>query len=77
MAEQAANPFAPQLEAFLLPRLKQGQRVCVGLSGGRDSVVLLHALSRLAPSLGVPMILSAVHVHHGISHNADAWLIFA
>ena len=76
MAEQAANPFAPQLEAFLLPRLKQGQRVCVGLSGGRDSVVLLHALSRLAPSLGVPMILSAVHVHHGISHNADAWADF-
>lgn len=76
MAEQAANPFAPQLEAFLLPRLKQGQRVCVGLSGGRDSVVLLHALSRLAPSLGVPLILSAVHVHHGISPNADAWADF-
>ncbi|MBP6654455.1 MAG: tRNA lysidine(34) synthetase TilS [Propionivibrio sp.] len=76
MAEQAANPFAAQLEAFLRPRLKHGARVCVGLSGGRDSVVLLHALSRLAPSLGVPMILSAVHVHHGISHNADAWADF-
>ena len=76
MAEQAANPFAPQLEAFFVSRLKHGARVCVGLSGGRDSVVLLHALSHLAQSFGAPMILSAVHVHHGISPNADAWADF-
>lgn len=72
----AANPFANPLKAFFAPRLAQGGRVCVGLSGGRDSVVLLHALSRLASSFGVPMILSAVHVHHGISANADAWADF-
>lgn len=77
MAEPTqANPFAPQLTTFLLPRLKQGARLCVGLSGGRDSVVLLHALSQLAPSFEVPVTLSAVHVHHGLSPNAHAWAEF-
>lgn len=72
----AAHSFASELEAFLLPRLKQGDRLCVGVSGGRDSVVLLHALSRLAPSFEVPIRLSAVHVYHGLSPNADAWADF-
>jgi len=46
-------------------------RVCVGLSGGCDSVVLLHALAGLARSLRLD--LRAVHVHHGLSANADQW----
>jgi tRNA(Ile)-lysidine synthase len=45
-----------------------GRRVAVGLSGGIDSVVLLHLLARSRPGS-----LSAVHVHHGLSPNADAW----
>lgn len=51
-----------------LPRL-EGKRVAVGLSGGVDSVVLLHSLSRYLP-------LRAVHVHHGLSPNADSWARF-
>lgn len=51
-----------------LPGLR-GKRVAVGLSGGVDSVVLLHALSRHLP-------VRAVHVHHGLSPNADAWARF-
>src|SRR5690348_10777764 len=47
----------------------EGRSVAVGLSGGVDSVVLLHALSRYLP-------LRAVHVHHGLSRNADAWTRF-
>ena len=43
--------------------------IAVGLSGGVDSVVLLHKLRNLP---GV----SAVHVHHGLSPNADAWVAF-
>lgn len=44
-------------------------RIAVGLSGGVDSVVLLHKLHE------VPGI-SAIHVHHGLSKNADAWAAF-
>jgi tRNA(Ile)-lysidine synthase len=54
----------------------QNSRLCVALSGGRDSLVLLHALSGLITSADLPVILSAVHVHHGISPNADAWAGF-
>ena len=49
-------------------------RLAVALSGGRDSMVLLDALARLAPDMG--FALSAVHVHHGLSANADAWAAF-
>ena len=44
------------------------KRIAVGLSGGVDSVVLLHQLK----GRGV----SAIHVHHGLSPNADAWAEF-
>jgi tRNA(Ile)-lysidine synthetase-like protein len=45
------------------------ERVAVGLSGGVDSVVLLHQLKD-RPAV------SAIHVHHGLSPNADAWAAF-
>ena len=44
-------------------------RVAVGLSGGVDSVVLLHLLSKNTA-------VTAIHVHHGLSPNADAWAAF-
>lgn len=62
--------FAARLEFGIL----SGRRVCVGLSGGRDSVVLLHALSGLRDSLSFD--LSAIHVHHGLSPHADRWTAF-
>ncbi len=52
----------------------RGKRVAVGLSGGLDSVVLLHVLHGLAPKLGYK--LSAIHVNHGLSPNADDWQKF-
>lgn len=58
--------------AFLSARLSPGERLWVGLSGGCDSVVLLHLLN----GLGVGDRLSAIHVHHGLSPNADAWAEF-
>jgi tRNA(Ile)-lysidine synthase len=60
------------LRAFLAERTKPADRICVGLSGGCDSVVLLHLLSRLE----IGSRLSAIHVHHGLSPNADAWTAF-
>lgn len=56
----------------MLPR----QHVVVGLSGGIDSVSLLHALSRQINAGSRPFALSALHVHHGISPHADQWEVF-
>lgn len=58
--------------AFLAARLAPGEPVSIGLSGGCDSVVLLHlvaGLQRTGP-------LQAIHVHHGLSPHADAWADF-
>lgn len=57
---------------FLAAHLTGSEALCVGLSGGCDSVVLLHILSQL----GGGHCLSAVHVHHGLSPNADRWVGF-
>ncbi len=48
-------------------------RVRVALSGGRDSIVLLHALHE-ARRDDTSWALQAHHVHHGLSLNADAWV---
>ena len=46
--------------------------VAVAYSGGRDSTALLHATLHAAAGLGVSVV--ALHVHHGLSDQADAWL---
>ena len=57
-----------------VPLLPSGSFILIGLSGGVDSVVLLHLLYLLAPRFSWQ--LSALHVHHGISPNADVWAEF-
>lgn len=57
--------------AVFLRRCPPGPRLCVGYSGGLDSSVLLHMLAGLRAEFGYH--LSAVHVHHGLSEEADAW----
>ena len=47
-------------------------RIAVAYSGGRDSTALLHATLAAAAAQGINVI--ALHVHHGLSPNADAWL---
>jgi tRNA(Ile)-lysidine synthase len=49
-----------------------GMAVAVAYSGGRDSTALLHATLRAAMALGLQV--HALHVHHGLSRHADAWL---
>ena len=58
----------------LQPKLPAGSSIVLGLSGGVDSVVLLHLLSQLSERYS--WRLSAMHVHHGISPQADAWVAF-
>ena len=57
--------------ACLARHARPGDAVTVGISGGLDSTVLLHATSRLAGDARLDV--SALHVHHGLSPNADAW----
>jgi tRNA(Ile)-lysidine synthase len=57
---------------MLAARVAPGTPLSVGLSGGCDSVVLLHLLSRL----GWAGPLQAIHVHHGLSPKADDWVVF-
>lgn len=59
------------VKACLLLRAKPQQAVAVGFSGGLDSTVLLHAATRVA--VAADFDLTALHVHHGLSQNADAW----
>jgi tRNA(Ile)-lysidine synthase len=58
---------------FSLSDLGDHRHFLVGFSGGLDSTVLLHQLVALRaenPALSI----RAVHVHHGLSAHADAWL---
>lgn len=60
---QAAFPDSPNHTVFE-----------VGLSGGLDSVVLLHLLHRMREFRHFD--LRTVHVNHGLSTNADTWAKF-
>jgi tRNA(Ile)-lysidine synthase len=62
------------LAAALKQHVPPGASFALALSGGIDSMVLLDGVCELAA--GHPLRLSAVHVHHGISPNADAWAAF-
>jgi tRNA(Ile)-lysidine synthase len=53
---------------------KKMKSMTVALSGGVDSVVLLHLLHQLQKIQN--FTLKASHVHHGLSKNADKWVKF-
>ncbi|GHL31507.1 hypothetical protein ECZU26_23320 [Escherichia coli] len=54
-------------------QLLTSRQILVAFSGGLDSTVLLHQLVQWrAENPGVT--LRAIHVHHGLSANADAWV---
>ena len=72
----ASSTVVDVLREFLASRVDGKRRVCVALSGGLDSVVLLHASCALMTTARLPIELSAIHVHHGLSPNAEAWSAF-
>lgn len=47
--------------------------IAVALSGGRDSVALLHATRAAVAASAMPVPVVALHVHHGLQPEADAW----
>lgn len=55
--------------------LKGKCKFTIGLSGGLDSVVLLHLFAQLKQK--VPIKVEALHINHGISINADDWEKFS
>ena len=61
------------LAAALESQVEPGARLAVALSGGVDSMVLLDGVCTFAQH---GLRLSAIHVHHGLSPNADAWADF-
>ena len=54
------------------PTLKPGDAVAVAFSGGLDSTALLLATARQAVALHLRVL--ALHVHHGLQPEADAWV---
>ncbi|GGW51256.1 tRNA lysidine(34) synthetase TilS [Alishewanella tabrizica] len=49
-------------------------RLVLAYSGGLDSQVLLHILAPICHDMAIALF--AVHVHHGLNRQADAWATF-
>ncbi|WP_279387496.1 ATP-binding protein, partial [Paraburkholderia kirstenboschensis] len=69
-SESPADRLVLEAVGVALAALPSNARIAVAFSGGVDSSVLLDAAVRVA---GASRCL-ALHVHHGLSANADAWL---
>ncbi|MDP2152429.1 MAG: tRNA lysidine(34) synthetase TilS [Methylotenera sp.] len=74
------HPVLSKLHSFFTQHLfadenslasSPASKLLLALSGGLDSSALLHLLVALKPLLRLE--LHALHVHHGLSPNADAW----
>lgn len=65
--------LAALIDAHFAPGVPR--RWCVALSAGLDSTVLLHAMSQVIPELEPRgrHRLRALHVHHGLYPDAEAW----
>lgn len=70
----SSKPVLYTVAASLVRHVPVHARLTLALSGGLDSVVLLHVLNALRRQH--PFELRAVHVHHGLSPSADAWTDF-
>ncbi|WP_246795335.1 tRNA lysidine(34) synthetase TilS [Burkholderia perseverans] len=71
--ETAADRVVLDAVRVALGALPEAATIAIAYSGGLDSSVLLDATVRVA---GAARCV-ALHVHHGLSPNADAWLAHA
>lgn len=70
----AAEHLRQHVQTHLASIVKPGQTLLLAYSGGLDSRVLLELLTGLRATLG--FTLHAMHIHHGLSSNADHWTEF-
>ena len=63
-----------KLQEHVLQNLPSFETIAIGLSGGVDSIVLLHILKTISTYKNFK--LSAIHVNHGISFDAKNWELF-
>jgi len=71
MRDDRGGDLSARVGECLQRHAAAGRRLTLGYSGGLDSSVLLHLLAGLRASHG--FTLSALHVHHGLSPQAEAW----
>ena len=73
MTRTVAPPAGRESPLGVAGRNAVGARatVAVAVSGGRDSMALLHCTAGAADALGLDVV--ALHVHHGLQVDADAW----
>lgn len=74
LRKSKSNTILEQVEGILRKQVAGNDHLVIALSGGVDSVVLLHLLHALSSALAFR--LSAVHVEHGISLHAGQWSDF-
>ncbi len=73
-AHDAVAALSAVVAAAFAEHVHPGASLAVALSGGMDSMVLLDTAVALAAPHGITV--SAIHVHHGLSPNADRWADF-
>ncbi len=74
MSPQSSLPLIEALRPFLDDQ--KTKNIVIGFSGGVDSLVLLHVAHQLTKTNGFTGQLAALHIHHGLSKNADKWALF-
>ena len=65
--------FTRAVRNYLLAHelVRSGDRVVVGVSGGPDSMALLHALHELSPQL--KLTLHVAHLDHRLRRLSNKW----
>ena len=71
--QRLAVSLEPLLAVIASPGTQQAPALCIALSGGLDSSVLLVALSRLVASGRLAAGLRAIHVDHALHADSARW----